>query len=70
MTIIELLSKLGIPLVQKKSLLNLNIHTLKQFYEFNDTTLVIGKNIVEWKEESEKSLSFKQFSTGSFCKRG
>ena len=42
MTTVELISKLGIPLVQKKSLHRLGITTIKDFMDFDDPTYVIG----------------------------
>jgi len=51
MTPAELISRLGIPLVQKKSLVKMGIHTVQGFLDFNDDTYVIGKNIIEWKSD-------------------
>jgi DNA ligase (NAD+) len=47
--IIELISRLGIPLVQKKALKKIGISTIDDFYNFKDDSYVIGKNIIEWK---------------------
>lgn len=47
----ELISRLGIPLVQKKSLVKMGIYTVQGFLDFNDDTYVIGKNIIEWKSD-------------------
>ena len=47
----ELISRLGIPLVQKKSLIKMGIYTVQGFLEFHDDTYVIGKNIIEWKND-------------------
>ncbi|MBN2656938.1 MAG: NAD-dependent DNA ligase LigA [Spirochaetales bacterium] len=49
LTPVELISRLGIPLVQKKALKKLNIATIDDFLAFNDETYVIGQNIIEWK---------------------
>lgn len=46
----DFISKLGIPLVQKKSLKKLKISSIKDFLAFNDDTYAIGRNIIEWKE--------------------
>jgi DNA ligase (NAD+) len=51
MTPAELISRLGIPLVQKKSLVKMGIYTIRGFLDFNDDTYVIGKNIIEWKSD-------------------
>lgn len=51
MTPRELLSRLGIPLVQKKSLVKMGINTIDDFFSFNDDTYVIGRNIVEWRND-------------------
>ncbi len=47
----ELISKMGIPLVQKKALRKLGIFTIRQFLDFDDDTYAIGRNIIEWKTE-------------------
>ncbi len=53
----ELISRLGIPLVQKKSLVKMGIYTIQGFLDFNDDSYVIGKNIIEWKsDESNQRL--------------
>ena len=58
MTPAELISRLGIPLVQKKSLVKMGIYTVQGFLDFNDDTYVIGKNIIEWKnDESNRMLA-------------
>lgn len=51
MTSVELLSRLGIPLVQVKALKKLGIETLDDFWAFTDDTFVIGKNIISWKSD-------------------
>lgn len=56
MTPAELISRLGIPLVQKKSLVKMGIYTVKGFLDFNDDTYVIGKNIIEWKSDESNRL--------------
>ncbi|MBB6478576.1 BRCT domain-containing protein [Spirochaeta isovalerica] len=69
----ELISRLGIPLVQKKALKKLNINTIDDFLTFDDNTYVIGQNIIEWKknalnreylEEIISAVSLKDESTG------
>ena len=47
----ELISRLGIPMVQKKALSRLGISTLENFLSFDDESYVIGKRIVDWKAE-------------------
>jgi DNA ligase (NAD+) len=56
MTPAELISRLGIPLVQKKSLVKMGIYTVQGFLEFNDDTYVIGKNIIEWKNDESNRI--------------
>ena len=51
MTPVEFISRLGIPLVQKKSLMKMRINTVQDFFDFNDGTYVIGKNIIEWRHD-------------------
>lgn len=51
MTSVELLSRLGIPLVQVKALKKLGIENLDDFWNFSDDTFVIGKNIISWKSD-------------------
>ncbi|MDF1568504.1 MAG: BRCT domain-containing protein [Spirochaetaceae bacterium] len=51
MSAVDLISRLGIPMVQKKSLSRLGISTMADFKEFHDDSYVIGRRIVEWKEE-------------------
>ena len=53
MSAVELISRLGIPMVQKKSLAKLNIKTLEDFLDFSDDSYVIGAKIIEWKNNSE-----------------
>ena len=60
MTAVELISKLGIPLVQQKSLKKLGIETMFDFYSFNDSSYVIGRNIIDWKEDSENMEFLKE----------
>ncbi len=51
LTASELISRLGIPMVQKKALTRLGISTLENFLSFDDESYVIGKRIVDWKAE-------------------
>jgi DNA ligase (NAD+) len=53
MTSLELLSKLGIPLVQKKALIKLGINSLEDFYTFSDNSYIIGQNIIAWRDDRE-----------------
>lgn len=52
MSAIEFISRLGIPMVQKKSLDRLGIVSIDDFYRFEDESYVIGQRIVEWKNEA------------------
>ncbi|OQY40775.1 MAG: hypothetical protein B6229_00890 [Spirochaetaceae bacterium 4572_7] len=49
-TPIQLLSRLGIPLVQEKALKKLNIFTIDEFKSFNNIDYIIGQNIISWKK--------------------
>jgi len=51
MTAGEFISRLGIPMVQKKALSRLGISTMEDFLSFDDESYVIGKRIVDWKAE-------------------
>lgn len=53
MTPRDFISKLGIPLVQKRSLLKLGITSMEDFFQFSDDSYVIGRNIIQWREEPE-----------------
>lgn len=53
------LSILGIPLVGKKALLKLGIVTMQDFWDFNDQTYVIGKNIIKWRSDVHNSALLK-----------
>ena len=46
----EFIAKLGIPLVQKKALAKLKIFSMKDFFDFNDPSYIIGQNIISWKK--------------------
>lgn len=83
MTAAELISRLGIPLVQKKSLVKMGISTVQGFLDFNDDTYVIGKNIIEWKNDDANMQLFtellsildlvyegKKVSSGKICMTG
>jgi len=56
----DFISKLGIPLVQKKSLVKMGINTIEDFIQFNDLTYVIGENIVEWKSDPANMKLFNE----------
>lgn len=60
MTPRELISRLGIPLVQKKSLVKLGISSVEEFLSFNSETFVIGRNIIEWKSDSSNMTLFNE----------
>ena len=53
MTALELIGKLGIPLVQKKALKKLGINSLDDFSRFSDDTYIIGQNIIAWRDDRE-----------------
>lgn len=52
LTPVELISRLGIPLVQKKALKKLGISSIDDFLNFEDENYVIGQNIIEWKKSA------------------
>ncbi|MBN2619199.1 MAG: hypothetical protein JXR64_12875 [Spirochaetales bacterium] len=51
MSAVSLLSRLGIPLVQEKSLKKLGINTIDDFNNFNNIDYVIGQNIISWRDD-------------------
>ena len=51
MSAVDLISRLGIPMVQKKALSRLGIAGLEDFKNFSDDSYVIGRRILEWKAE-------------------
>jgi DNA ligase (NAD+) len=53
MNALELIGKLGIPLVQQKALKKLGISTLEDFRNFQDDTYIIGQNIIAWRNDRE-----------------
>jgi hypothetical protein len=56
----DFISRLGIPLVQKKALVKLGINSIDDFLKFNDDTYVIGKNIIQWKNDQSNMFLFKE----------
>ena len=56
---IELIACLGIPSIQKKTLKQLGISTLDDFFDFADSSHVAGQKIIEWKCKPE-NLEFLQ----------
>lgn len=48
----ELISRLGVPLVQKKALKKLGIKSIEDFINFEDDRYVIGQNIIEWNKSA------------------
>lgn len=50
MSPIDFISRLGIPMLQKKSLIRLGIKSLEDFMDFEDDTYAVGRNLVEWKK--------------------
>ena len=51
MSATEFIARLGIPMVQKKSLQRLDIRSIGDFMSFDDESYVIGQRIVEWKKD-------------------
>ncbi|HOH38572.1 MAG TPA: hypothetical protein PLV17_13260, partial [Spirochaetota bacterium] len=60
MTASAFISKLGIPLVQSKTLAKLSIRSIDDFISFNDETYVVGRNIIEWKNDSANMSYFNE----------
>ena len=60
MTPRELISRMGIPLVQKKSLVKLGISSVEDFLSYSDETYVIGRNIIEWKNDNSNMTLFNE----------
>lgn len=56
MTAPELISKLGIPLVQQKALKKLGIKRMEEFKDFDDDSFVTGQNIISWKKNEDNLL--------------
>jgi len=63
MTAVEFISKLGIPLVQKKSLKKIGINSIDDFLNFDDSTYVIGQNVITWKEDEDNMSLFRDISS-------
>lgn len=60
MTPADFISRLGIPLVQKKSLVKMGISSVREFLDFHDDTYVIGRNIIEWKRDEANMKLFNE----------
>ena len=56
----ELISRLGIPLVQQKALKKLGIQSMEDFQNFDDDSFVTGQNIIAWKKREENQLLLNQ----------
>ena len=56
----ELISRLGIPLVQQKALKKLGIRSMEDFLNFSDETYVTGQNIIAWKAKGENQALLKE----------
>ncbi|KGM38841.1 hypothetical protein S1OALGB6SA_1697 [Olavius algarvensis spirochete endosymbiont] len=60
---IKLIACLGIPLIQKKTLRQLGISTLDDFFGFTDSSRAAGRKIIEWKH-TPGNLEFLQELSG------
>ena len=49
MSPMEFIGRLGIPMVQERSLVRLGITSMEDFMNFDDESSLLGKRIVEWK---------------------
>ena len=56
MTIEKFISNLGIELVGEKAVKKLEIKSMKDFWNFNDSSYVIGQNIIEFKKENKEYI--------------
>jgi DNA ligase (NAD+) len=56
MTIVEFIARLSIEHVGEKGVVKLGIKTIDDFWNFNDDTRVIGKNIIEYRNSNKKSI--------------
>lgn len=57
MDIVQFISRLGIPLVGIKAVKKLKIHSVIDFFNFNDSTFVIGRNLIEYRKENYDFLN-------------
>lgn len=62
MTAREFIARLGIPLVQEKSLQKLGINSMKDFWDFNDNRYVIGRNLIAWRDDEDNNALVKELS--------
>lgn len=56
MTIAEFVDGLGIDLVGIKAMKKLNINTPEELFNFNDSTYIIGQNIIEYVSENKEDI--------------
>ncbi|OQY31474.1 MAG: hypothetical protein B6241_13935 [Spirochaetaceae bacterium 4572_59] len=56
----DMISRLGIPLVQQKALKKLGIRSMEDFQNFKDESYVTGQNIIAWKKKEENQLLLKE----------
>ena len=57
MTIIQFIGRLGIPLVQEKSVKNLEIKSYNEFLNFKDTSYIMGQNLINFRKENMDFIS-------------
>ncbi len=50
---VEFIGRLGVPMVQEKSLARIGIESIEDFMEFDDESHAVGKNIVNWKRNPD-----------------
>jgi len=56
MTIVEFIARLPIGSIGEKAVTKLGIETIDGFWNFNDTTYVIGRNIIDYRNENKTSI--------------
>ena len=56
MTIVEFLARLSISLIGEKAIVKLGIKSLDDFWKFNDSTYVIGQNVIAYREDHEEEI--------------
>ncbi len=57
---VEFIGRLGVPMVQEKSLARIGIESIDDFMKFNDESSAIGKNIVDWKRNPDNMKLVKE----------
>ena len=56
MTIVQFLGRLSIDLIGEKAINKLGIKTIQDLWDFNDSTYVIGQNLIAYRNENKKMI--------------